>query len=81
MIHEYFPPEVIFLQDELLHHLPLMEILSKLKTDDIGERLAAICTYCGIVVDDTFSSRELIDLCTQMTKNLYSLRTSIVLPH
>lgn len=79
----YFSPAMIMLQDELAQNPPAMEFLSRncKGSDSMEERLAYLCTYCDILVDDTFSASELDDLCNLVTAELYKKRTGIIITH
>ena len=81
--YEYFSPAVIMLQDELAQHPPAMEFLARncRGSADMAEKLAYLCTYCDILVDDDFDKDELDDLCNLITASLYKMRTGIITTH
>ena len=80
----YFSPAIILLQDELAQHPPAMEFISRncKGSADFAEKLAYLCTYCDILVDDVFTSQQEIDaLCDIITAALYEKRTGILITH
>lgn len=80
--YEYFSPALIMLQDELAQHPPAMEFLSRnCRNGDFAEKLAYLCTYCDILVDDDFNPNELDGLCNLVTAELYKKRTGIIVTH
>ena len=44
-VHQYFPPEILALQEELTKHPDVMEALGKTESMYFEDRLAAICTH------------------------------------
>lgn len=81
--YEYFSPSIIMLQDELCQSPPAMEFLSAncKPSSDMAEKLAYLCTYCDILVDDSFNADELDALCDMVTAKLYQMRTGIITTH
>lgn len=79
----YFSPSVIMLQDELVQHPPAIQFLSDncKGSASMEEKLASLCTYCDILVDDYFDPNELDALCDMVTSKLYSMRTGIITTH
>lgn len=77
--YEYFPPELLNLQDEVLKHPPLVMLFSNLDPQDIGEALAHVAHYLGIPVDATMSIRECLDFADLLTRKLYESRTGLVI--
>ena len=56
---EYFPPEAVELQKELVNHSELLEILSSLGDAPLEERIAVIAAYCGMVLDGYYDDIQL----------------------
>ena len=77
---EMFPQEIIDLHTEVRKHPALMQILHDQENKDVYISLCEIATYCDILVVGDFSRAQILDLCTQMTKKLYSKRSSIIIP-
>lgn len=77
----YFPTELIDLQEELSKHPPAMEHMAKCDSKYMEDRLAHLCTYCGIVVDDQFDVDEICDLAKMITNKLYQMRTGLCITH
>lgn len=80
--YEYFSPALILLQDELCNHPPAMSFIAANATGNTPEeKLAALCTYCDILVDDTFNPKELDSLYDLVTRKLYEMRTGLIITH
>jgi hypothetical protein len=77
----YFPQEMIDLQVELAKHPPAMEHMASCTSQYLEDRLAHLCTYCDIVVDDSFDIDELCELASLITKKLYEKRTGLCITH
>ena len=80
-VHQYFPPEILALQEELTKHPDVMEALGKTESMYFEDRLAAICTHLGILIDGDYDVDEICALCEAITNKLYEKRTGIVLTH
>lgn len=76
MIHELFPTEYVELQKELMtgFHPKLESILAAHAVDDIDMKLAQIASYCGIVLDGTYTLEDRIKLCRILRERLILLR-------
>ena len=81
MSYHYFPQEMIDLQVELSQHPPAMEHMAKCESRYLEDRLAHLCTYCDIAVDDQFEIDELCDLAKMITNKLYQMRTGLCITH
>lgn len=81
--YQYFSPAIIMLQDELCQHPHAMEFLSRncKGSASMEDKLAMLCVYCDILVDDSFNASELDDLCNLVTSELYKKRTGIIITH
>lgn len=76
---QFFPPEILTLQEEVYKHPPLVEILRNKDSKYFEDHLAEICTYCGIAIDSDLDIQAVCLLAEQLTKELYSKRTSIII--
>lgn len=76
--HQYFPPEILLLQEEITKHPDVQEALAKTESMYFEDRLAAICTHLGILVDGDFDVDEICALAEMITRKLYEKRTGIV---
>ena len=73
---QLWPEEVIQLQKELSSglHPKLYPILEAIPSDDFPQRIAAICTYCDIVVDGHYDVDDIVNLCRILNKKLVDKR-------
>ena len=78
---QFFPPELLELQAELVHHEDVMAALSVTEDKSLGGILASLCTIFDIVIDGTFDEKQIKELATILTKELYQRRTLIVTLH
>jgi len=81
VIQQFFPPELLELQAELVHHEDVMAALSVTEDKSLGGILASLCTIFDIVIDGTFDEKQIKELATILTKELYQRRTLIVTLH
>ena len=81
MAYEYFPQEMVDLQVELAKHPPAMEHMASCPSPYVEDRIAHLCTYCDIAVDDQFDIDELCELASLITKKLYEKRTGLCITH
>lgn len=79
--YQYFPQEFIDLSHELSQHPPVMKYMESCPSAYLEDRLAHLCTYLDIAVDDQFDIDELSMLADLITKKLYALRTGLVITH
>lgn len=77
---EMFPQQIIDLHTEVRKHPRLMQLLHDQENKDVYIQLLEIATYCDILVVGDFTRDQILDLCVQMTKKLYSMRSSILIP-
>lgn len=76
----YFPEEVIALNAEVCNHPDLCETLSRIPPQEVGERLGAIATYCGVIVDGVLETEDdYIQFADEFTRRLIEKRTLIIL--
>lgn len=81
MIHEYFPAEILALQEEAAKHPSLALVFNANPQSDLGERLAQICHYVGWPIDTVLGEAEVRSLAAKLTDKLFEMRTSIILTH
>jgi hypothetical protein len=74
-----FPQELIDLNMEVLYHPELQKKLAEQPADELEIRLAAIATYCGILIDGYFSVQDLATIAGLCHKELIKRRTGILL--
>ena len=79
MTYNYFPVEFLDLQQELGKHPPAMKYMESCPSAYLEDRLAHLCTYLDVAVDDSFDIDELSELAALLTKKLYALRTGLVI--
>ena len=79
--YEYFPQELIDLQQELAQHPDAVAHMLLCDSKYMEDRLAHLCTFLDILVDDEFDIDELCDLATMVTRALYKRRTGLVITH
>jgi len=73
-----FPPEVQEFATEIHKHPELIKLLDQLQERDLGNILAATCTYLGIEIDGTYGGQETIKLIEILMKALHKKRTIII---
>ncbi len=75
MFIDLFSPAVRALQEELAsgHHTELVKVLAV--CEGVEERMSALATYCGIMVDDSFNQSKFDDLCDDCLEFLKAHRT------
>lgn len=81
MIHEYFPAEILALQEEAAKHPSLVIVFNANPQSDLGERLAQICHYVGWPIDTILDESAVLSLADKLTAKLFEMRTSIILTH
>lgn len=77
IILEFFPPEYIALQRELVfgeYHPKLVPILANLNANDIDMKLAHIAAYCEVALDGEYDFEGRIQLCKILLERLITLR-------
>lgn len=81
MRHEYFPAEILALQEEAAKHPSLLIVFNASPQADLGERLSQVCHYVGWPIDTILDEGAVLNLADKLTAKLYEMRTSIVLTH
>ena len=80
MQYELFPDSIIALNQEVVNHPQLQYKLSQFRPDQLTEKLAAIATYCDIVIEGYFGEAELDNLCDMLTQKLRDKGSILILP-
>ena len=78
---QMFPQQVLDLHTEVRKHPDLMKKLHDQENKDVYIQILEIATHCEIAVVGTFTHADMLELCTMLTRKLYSMRSIIVLPH
>lgn len=78
---EMFPEEITALNREVFFHPKLMQILTDQPNKDVYILLLEIATYCNIpVVAEIYTHKDILELCSELTKALYAKRTQFIIP-
>jgi hypothetical protein len=81
LVFEMFPPSIIELNKEVAQHPKLLQILRDQPNKDIYISLLEIATYCDVpVVAEIHTHADILQLCQELTKRLYSKRTQFIIP-
>jgi hypothetical protein len=80
MIHEYFPPALIALNEEVLNHERLKYNLSVQEDQDVYIRIAEVAAYAGVVLDGTYTQEDIIKLADMLVQRLRAMRATIIVP-
>lgn len=78
MYYDMFPEELIALQEEIIEHPPLIELLQEMETTEWVVRLACVAAYCEIILDGLYSETDIRLLCDTLTQKLKDKRTLII---
>lgn len=78
MNYEMFPQEILALQEEIINHPELIELLQQMETTEWTMRLACIAAYCEIIMDGTYSETDIRILCDTLTQRLKEKRTLVI---
>lgn len=74
-----FPEEILALNEEIMYHKDVQELLNQQPAGEFEIRLAAVAAHLGIVIDGTYSEEDLRHLADICRKKLVEKRTLIVL--
>lgn len=76
-----FPESMIALSREMAHHPELVRIINEENKGDTDPvvRFVTVLTYCGMVVDGTYSHADLEALADICFKKLVQMRTPLIL--
>ena len=69
-----FPDELQELNEELLHHPELQELLQQQPGTEFEVRLATIAAYCEVILDDLYSPEDLLKIAKLCKNKLYQKR-------
>lgn len=75
----YFSEERIALQNEILKHPELIELLQKHPVGEFEIRLAEVASYCEVILDGNYTDTDIDRLCKILTWKLIEMRTNLVL--
>lgn len=78
---EFFPPEILALQHEMLYHPDVIMEMEKCSSKYFEDRLAHLCTHLGVEIDGDFDVDEICMICQKLTDRLFERRTGIVITH
>jgi len=78
---EIFPPQILALNQEVIHHPELMKILANQEEKDVYIKLLEIGTYCNVlVIAEIYTHADILELCEKLTAELYRKRTQLIIP-
>lgn len=81
MIHkQLFPPAILALQQEVLHHPTLLKLLENHPSSEFEVRFAEIAAYCNVLMDDEYTEEDFCRIAEILIQKLRSKRISIILP-
>jgi hypothetical protein len=69
-----FPDEIIALNQELVHHPELQELLSNHAAGEWETKMAEIAMYCEVIVNGAYLPEEMVLLAKILTEKLISRR-------
>lgn len=79
MYHEYFPPVVMALQEEIQRHQALLEQLCQLPANsDLSDKLGTVAAFCGIAMDGLYDNDSLLKLCEILRTKLIEAREELI---
>lgn len=74
-----FPDEMLELQSEIKHHPILMEALKELQGYNFSFQLAAVATYCDVLLDGDYSTQDILKIAERLTRKLQDKRAGHVI--
>lgn len=76
---EFFSTEKLALNEEVAYHPKLQKILSSGNSPAFEEKLAVICSYCGLAIEvDLYGEEDMNRFCSMLVHELRSMRSIIV---
>lgn len=78
---EMFPESYVALNQELNNHPELCALLANHPPQEFEIRLAEIATYCGVLLDGTYTPDDLEKLADILWRKLREKSSLIILPH
>ena len=75
---EYFPEELIALNEEVANHPDLQERLAGQENKDVYILINEIAAFLGIILDGMYTQEDILKLCTDMTFKLRARRGLII---
>ncbi len=71
---QLFPESLIRLNKEIQHHPKLQLLLANHPANEFEIRLAETATYCGVVLEGTYSGLDQEKLAEILERRLYNMR-------
>lgn len=79
--YQYFPPELLALQQELFNHPDLCRQLATHASGDVEEKFAEIAAYCEVILDGVYTEQDLCKLADILTRKLKEKNSLIIRLH
>jgi hypothetical protein len=76
---EFFPESYLALQEEIVNHPRLCELIVRHSPREFELRLAEIATYCNVALDGEYTQEDLNGLCHVLWRKLKEKGTGIIL--
>lgn len=76
--HQYFPEELIQLNQEVTNHPALMTLLAKHSQSEWLLKFLEICTYCKVAVDGEYTEEDLRKVALICIERLQKRRAIII---
>lgn len=81
---EYFHPNRQALQEEVRNHPELVQQLADLEPGtpetEFETRLAAVATYCNVLLDGDYLQSDLDEICGHLVQKLRAKRIAVFVP-
>ena len=79
MYYEFFPEEVMQLQEEIQRHQALLIQLCQLPANsDFTDKLGTVAAFCGVLLDGMYDNDSLLKLCDILRKKLVEARVELI---
>lgn len=79
MYHEYFPPVIQALQEEIQKHPALLKNLLQLPKDcGIEMKLGEVAAFCGIILEGYYDNDQILELCDIFVTKLKHARAELI---
>lgn len=79
-VQQYFPEELIELNNEIQYHPKLSILLSNHEGKDWLVKFVEICSYCKVALDDTYTEEDIRKIAIICLERLKRYRSIIVIP-
>lgn len=70
----FFPDELLDLQDEVRYHPELQMLLANHPAMEWETKVAEIAVYCSIVLNGYYTEEDLLRICKILTRRLRKMR-------